>query len=202
IQRLTDSGPAAADDKTLDSIVDTKILSRIGIFLGLVDLEQIMTHCDVTDEKTWAGTRSQSPSSVRMNVLYQLLIATTRGEALSILQMAPRNHRAIGWKRLKEECGPKPEGRLTAVRVGVLRFERRAAVTKGIRAWEVAWKEREQSVSLYGDQSVEKASGGTKVAAITRWAPHGVKAVIRQAMGATGQDYNVLARVVTDFIAH
>ncbi|CAK0850526.1 unnamed protein product, partial [Prorocentrum cordatum] len=161
IQRLTERPESQAEDRRLESIVDTKILSRIGVFsgadeewgqwcfvfestAGLVDLEQIMTHCENADE-------------------------TELGKALTILQMVPKNNGAIGWKRLKDECEPKSGGRLTAMLMGVLKPEWETAIRGGIRMWEAAWKD--------------------------------VKAVVRQALGAIGQDYSRLAKVVTDYIA-
>ncbi|CAK0814682.1 unnamed protein product, partial [Prorocentrum cordatum] len=199
IQRLTEGAQrpeAGADDKRLESIVDTKILSRIGIFsgadeewrqwcfvfestAGLVDLEQIMTHCEVTEETELGWATQSERVQLRMKVLYHLLIATTRGKALTILQMVPKNNGAIGWKKLKEEYEPKSGGRLTAMLMGVLKPEWETAIRGGVRTWEAAWKESEKSVSLYED----------------------VKAVVRQALGAIGQDYNKLAKVVTDYIA-
>eukprot|EP00959_Pyramimonas_sp_CCMP1952_P090822 1901447-Pyramimonas_sp.AAC.1 len=85
--------------------------------------------------------------------------------------------------------------------MGVLKPEWETAVRSGVRAWEAAWKEWEKSVSLYEAQSMEKVTEGTRIAVVVRWAPEDVKAVIRQSLGAIGQDYNRLAKVVTDYIA-
>ncbi|CAK0871316.1 unnamed protein product, partial [Prorocentrum cordatum] len=205
-------------DKRLESIVDTKILGRIGVFsgddedwrqwcfvfestAGLVDLEEIMTHCEDTAESELGWAAQSEKIQLRMKVLYHLLIATTKGKALTILQMVPKNNGAIGWKRLKEEYEPKSGGRLTAMLMGVLKPEWETAVRSGVRAWEAAWKEWEKSVSLYEAQSMEKVTEGTRIAVVVRWAPEDVKAVIRQSLGAIGQDYNRLAKVVTDYIA-
>ncbi|CAK0831086.1 unnamed protein product, partial [Prorocentrum cordatum] len=215
IQRLTEGAQrpeAQAEDRRLESIVDTKILSRIGVFsgadeewrqwcfvfestAGLVDLEQIMTHCENTDETELGWATQSERAQLRMKVLYHLLIATTRGKALTILQMVPKNNGAIGWKRLKDEYEPKSGGRLAAMLMSVLKPEWETAIRGGIRMWEAAWKEWEKSVSLYEAQSLEKVTEGT------RWAPEDVKAVVRQALGAIGQDYHKLAKVVTDYIA-
>ncbi|CAK0836500.1 unnamed protein product, partial [Prorocentrum cordatum] len=218
IQRLTERPESQAEDRRLESIVDTKILSRIGVFsgsdeewrqwffvfestAGLVDLEQIMTHCENTDETELGWATQPERVQLRMKVLYHLLIATTRGKALTILQMVPKNNGAIGWKRLKDECEPKSGGRLTAMLMGVIKPEWETAIRGGIRMWEAAWKEWEKSVSLYEAQSLERVTEGTRIAVVVRWAPEDVKAVVRQALGAIGQDYNKLAKVVTDYIA-
>ncbi|CAK0822283.1 unnamed protein product [Prorocentrum cordatum] len=208
IQRLTEGAQrpeAQAEDRRLESIVDTKILSRIGVFsgadeewrqwcfvfestAGLVDLEQIMTHCENTDETELGWATQSERVQLRMKVLYHLLIAATRGKALTILQMVPKNNGAIGWKRLKDEYEPKSGGRLTAMLMGVLKPEWETAIRGGIRTWEAAWKEWEKSVSLYEAQSLEKVTEGTR--------PWFVKL-----LGAIGQDYHKLAKVVTDYIA-
>ena len=126
------AAPATGVDKKLESIVDTKILSRIGVFsgqdedwrqwcfvfestMGLVDLEQIMTHCETETEAGLNWADQKESIQLRMKVLYHLLIATTRGKALTILQMVPKNNGAIGWKRLKLEYAPRSGGRLTAM---------------------------------------------------------------------------------------
>eukprot|EP00959_Pyramimonas_sp_CCMP1952_P290235 6070708-Pyramimonas_sp.AAC.1 len=100
---------AAAEDKRLESIVDTKILGRIGVFsgddedwrqwcfvfestAGLVDLEEIMTHCEDTAESELGWAAQTEKIQLRMKVLYHLLIATTKGKALTILQMVPKNN--------------------------------------------------------------------------------------------------------------
>eukprot|EP00959_Pyramimonas_sp_CCMP1952_P391680 8207988-Pyramimonas_sp.AAC.1 len=85
--------------------------------------------------------------------------------------------------------------------MGVLKPEWETATRGGIRMWEAAWKEWEKSVSLYEAQSLERVAEGTRIAVVVRWAPEDVKAVVRQALGAIGQDYNKLAKVVTDYIA-
>ncbi|CAK0818910.1 unnamed protein product [Prorocentrum cordatum] len=66
---------------------------------------------------------------------------------------------------------------------------------------QLRMKEWEKNVSLYEAQSLEKATEGTRIAVVVRWAPEDVKAVVRQALGAVGHDYNRLAKIITDYIA-
>ena len=205
-------------DKKLESIVDTKILSRIGAFsgkdedwrswsfvfestAGLIDLESILTQCEVADEFSLELSKQAAPVQLRMKALYHLLVATVRGRALTMMQMVPKGNGAIAWKRMKLEYEPRSGGRLTAMLMGVLKPEWDEAARKGIRTWELSWKEWERSVAAYEEQATEIVGHGTKIAVLTRWAPEEVKAVIRQSLGSIGQDYDKLARVVGDFIA-
>ena len=81
-----------------------------------------------------------SDVQLRMKALYHLLVSTTRGRALTILQMVPKNNGAVAWKRLKAEYEPRSGGRLTAMLMGILRPEWDEAATRGADAWEAAWK--------------------------------------------------------------
>ena len=148
VERRGAAAAAAGDEhesRRLESIVDTKILNRIGIFsgadedwrqwcfvfesmAGLVDLEQIMQGAEDTSEQELAWDRQRDGVKLRMKVLYHLLIGTVRSKALTILQMVPKNKGAIGWKRLKMEYEPKSGGRLTAMLMGVLKPEWEMAI--------------------------------------------------------------------------
>lgn len=102
IARLTPVGAAAASgsansaDKRLESIVDTKILNRIGVFsgqdedwrswcfvfestAGLIDLESVILACEGTDEISLDFSTQSDAVKLRMKALYHLLVATTRG---------------------------------------------------------------------------------------------------------------------------
>ena len=60
-----------------------------------------------------------SDVQLRMKALYHLLVSTTRGRALTILQMVPKNNGAVAGKRLKAEYEPRSEGRLTEMLMGI-----------------------------------------------------------------------------------
>ena len=72
--------------------------------------------------------------------------------------------------------------------MGVLKPEWDDAATRGLRAWECAWKALEKNLSLYEEQATERVSSGTKVAVMICWQPDEVKTVIRHALGAIGTD--------------
>ena len=154
IQRLAalrgDATQVSADKK-LESIIDTRIIGKIGSFsgndedwkhwcfvfestVGLVDLEGVIFESENTEEVDLMFLNQTPEVQLRMKALYHLLVATTRGRALTILQMVPRNNGAIGWKRLKAEYEPRSGGRLTAMLMGVLKPEWDEAAKKGVRA--------------------------------------------------------------------
>ena len=203
----------------LVSIVDANIVNKIGVFTGddedwkqwcfifestagLIDLDSVLAVSEeVLDEQVLGFTLQTDEIKLRMKALYQLLVSTTRGRALTIMQMVPKGNGAIGWRRLKAEYEPRSAGRLTAMLMGILKPEWDEAAHRGPDAWEAVWKEWEKNVTLYETQAGETISPGTKIATVTRWAPSDVKAVIRQGLGAIGTDYNRLAQLVRDFIA-
>ena len=78
-------------------------------------MESILTGSEDTDEADLDFAQQTPEIKLRMKALYHLLVATTRGRALTIMQMVPRNNGAIGWKRLKSECEPRSGGRLAAM---------------------------------------------------------------------------------------
>ena len=195
------AGATTAENKKLESIIDTRILGKIGTFsgddqdwkpwcfvfestAGLIDLDTILLASESEDESKLKFADQTSDVQLRMKALYHLLVSTTRGRALTILQMVPKNDGAVAWKRLKAEYEPRSGGRLTAMLMGILKPEWDEAASRGPDAWEAAWKTWEKNVSLYESQAVETISAGTKIAIVTRWAPSDIKAVIRQALGA------------------
>ena len=155
-----------------------------------MDLDAILLGAETTDEMSLEYSAQKKETQLRMKALYHLLASTTKGRALTILQMVPKNNGAIAWKRLKAEYEPRSGGRLTAMLMGILKPEWDGAATRGADAWEAAWKVWEKNINLYEAQAGEDISPGTKIAVVTRWAPTDVKAVIRQALGAINGDYN------------
>jgi hypothetical protein len=106
--------PIGTADKKLESIIDTRIVNKIGSFsgndedwkawclvfestVGLVDLEGVMLGAETNDEPNLDFNMQTDELKLRMKALYHLLVATTRGRALTIMQMVPRNNGAIGW---------------------------------------------------------------------------------------------------------
>ncbi len=116
IQRLAalrgDATQASADKK-LESIIDTRIIGKIGSFsgndedwkhwcfvfestVGLVDLEGVIFESENTEEADLMFLNQTPEVQRRMKALYHLLVATTRGRARTILQMVPCNNGRIG----------------------------------------------------------------------------------------------------------
>jgi len=198
VAALTPVAPATASDKKLKSIIDTRIVNRVGTFdgddaswkqwcfvfesaAGLVDLDNVLTVVEQAADETGLEYCIQtSEVQLRMCALYHLLVSVTRGRALTIMQMVPRNNGAIGWRRLKLEYEPRSGGRLTAMLIGILKPEWDEAALKGADAWETAWKTWEKNLSLYEEQSGELLGPATKIAILTRWAPSDVKSVISE----------------------
>ena len=183
-------------EKKLESIIDTRIINKIGVFsgddgdwkqycfvfestAGLVDLDAILLGAETTDEMSLKYCAQKKETQLRTKALYHLLVSTTKGRALTILQMAPKNNGAIAWERFKAEYEPRSGGRLTAMLMGILKPEWDEAATRGADAWKTAWKVWENNVNLYEAQAGEDISPGTMIAIVTRWAPTDVKAVIR-----------------------
>ena len=221
VPNLVASQASANADRAgrLISIVDGNIVNKIGLFsgededwkqwcfifestAGLIDLDSVLAVSEeVVDEKVLTYSVQTDEIKLRMKALYHLLVSTTRGRALTIMQMVPKGNGAIGWRRLRAEYEPRSAGRLTAMLMGILKPEWEEAACHGPNAWEAVWKECEKNVASYETQAGETISQGTKIATVTWWSPSDVKAVIRQGLGAIGSDYNRLAQLVRDFIA-
>jgi hypothetical protein len=212
------SGPGSDRSTRLVSIIDATIVSKVGIFsgieedwktwcfvfestTGLIDLDGIRGVSEAVADEVGLADDNQTDIKLRMKALYHLLVSTTRGRALTIMQMVPKNNGSIGWRRLQAAYEPRSGGRLTAVLMSILQPEWDEAAQRGPDPGEAAWKVWEKNGSMYEVQAAENISPGTKIALVTRWAPPDVKAVIRQALGAIGVDYNKLSQLIKDFIA-
>ena len=130
--------------------------------------------------------------------LYDLLVNTVRGKALTRVRSAEKHHGIAAWKRIKTEYQPDAAGRHTAMLVVVIQRGRESRATAKTFLDQVT--EWERRIQEYEGESLETFSNGMMIAVLASHAPVSIRNVVRLAGGPANGKYQGVRQNISEFL--
>ena len=198
-------------------LIDTKAYGKLRTFSGkeedwttwafvarsYMDLlsheyRDLVQHAELMDGPNDLSLDKLSPTAVAHGwTLYNVLVQSVEGRALSILMGAEANNGLQAWRMLMDSYEPRIGGRYTAMLMGIIGPQwqnvKESEFLETLDSWEVL-------VRRYQDQSGEEVTPATKCAVVMKFAPQGIRLALRTSSSAIGSDYNKLKKCVKDYL--
>ena len=162
------------------------------------EYRDLVQHAELMDGPNDLSLDKLSPTAVAHGwTLYNVLVQSVEGRALSILMGAEANNGLQAWRMLMDSYEPRIGGRYTAMLMGIIGPQwqniKESEFLETLDSWEVL-------VRRYQDQSGEEVTPATKCAVVMKLAPQGIRLALRTSSSAIGSDYNKLKKCVKDYL--
>lgn len=200
--------------KELQSIIDTKILTKVDIFDGsdarwpewsfvfesscsLIELEDLMeAACKVENEDCLKLENNSAIIKLKSKALSHLLIQVVGGKALNSVRTQEKHNGFLAWRILKKEYEPSTGGRFTSMLISLLQpgWDEQTPFDQQLIHWE-------KMVTDYTTQSKKPVGDALKIAVLTKQSPEAIKGVVRNNSGAADGDYAKLRKAIFDYVA-